>query len=150
MIKIHFGRLEEQIISIGSFFNFEYEKEWNRDKMVQDILADIDKCVYLGEQFEEFYKHDTLGIRRITQMSGGSKNLILMLKKPIFVFRGSSCGENCIPWIERIGSIVDFVMTLEHCMILDPENVKGGILCLNDNEMIKDKEDFLYRFCKFM
>ena len=92
MLKVKFGHIEDEVFSPKSEFEYRYEKEWNKDKMVRDIILDIDKCVYIGEDLEEFYKHDILGVRHISQMSGGAKMLILMLKHPELSYKGSSMG----------------------------------------------------------
>lgn len=148
MLRIHFGDVNNKAFGIEAYFRSQYHSSmlWGNDPFVQKILLEVDKCKHI---IDDIFSHPVLGTRTIGQMSGGSKNLILMYKKPQYImYRGTNCGENCIKLIEEIASIHDFEMSLAYLMKLNPSNITGGIYCINEDRFLKDKEDFLHTYLR--
>lgn len=147
MLRIHFKDLDGQIYGIDGYFNYNHLPEWAEDKLVQDILEDIDKCTYIGDGL---FKHPDLGYRRLTDMSGGSKCLIYMLKRPNLIIRGSSMGENCAKWVEVISDINDVTMSLGYPMPLNPANTKDGIFCINSGKLMLTHDDMFNAIMEYL
>lgn len=139
MLFIKFGADEREIHNIDSYFDNSYEDEWFEDETVKEIVRDIDKTEIVSPHVAI---SPVLGSIPVTSISGGSKALILMLKRPDILHPGDSCGNNCAEWICRIASMHDFTMSLTYPMKF-PEDVTltvldTGRLCHSRPEFIEE------------
>lgn len=53
-----------------------------------------------------------LGLIPVERLSRGVKTLILMEHDSEHIFNASACGDNCAPWILKIGQEKDLVIRL--------------------------------------
>lgn len=139
MLFVKFGADEREIHNIDSYFDNSYEDEWFQDKMVKEIVRDIDKTEIISPYVAV---SPVLGSIPVTSISGGAKVLILMLKRPGILHPGDSCGDNCAGWICRIASMHDITMSLTYPMKF-PEDVTltivdTGRLCRSRAEFIEE------------
>lgn len=138
MLYITFFDNENKAIwDIGSFFNFNYEDEWFDDPLVRQMVLDVDKTEIVSSQCAI---SPVLGQIPITKLSGGVKNLIMMLKEPGYLFRGSSCGDNCAKWIVEISKMHDIHMSLEHLMHFDMD---FDAVCVDNGHEIHSNKDYV-------
>lgn len=124
MLFINFFEDEREIRFTDSYFNNNYQDEWMDDEEVKQIIRDIDSSEVLNPQI---VLSPVLGAIPITQISGGAKAVILMLKMPHLLIHGNSCGDNCAVWIDRIGKKQDIYVHLTYPMRF-PEDVQLTVL----------------------
>ena len=110
MLSIRFGTTKDTIIDVDNYFDFEYEDEWLQDEFVQKMILDVDKSEVLDSGV---IKSPILGLIPPTEISGGVKALILMLKTDEEIW-ATSCGDNCAKWITEIAKQKDITISLEH------------------------------------
>ena len=138
MLNIYIGEMEGQIVSIDTYFNMNCSDDWSEDPTVQAIIKDIDNFDYV---FKNMFKHGVWGYKRLEDISGVSKCLIMFLMRPDLVMRGSNMGDNCFKWIERIASIRDITLSMNYFMRIDPENISSNVLCMNTGKLLKTMDD---------
>ena len=66
MLRIIFGETEGAM-HVPSWFRFNYEEEWFEDPLVAEIMADVDKSYYKGNQFivnDELYSWYVLNLSK--------------------------------------------------------------------------------------
>lgn len=98
MLKVFFGMNWEAISYPDTYFQFNWEAEWFKDPLVQEMVLDIDDSRVLSPYCIE---SPVLGQIPPDMLSGGVKALILMLKVPDIVIDLISCGDNCSKWIAK-------------------------------------------------
>lgn len=101
MLHILFREDDREIRYTDSYFDNNYQDEWMEDEKVKQIIRDIDKSELVDVHI---VLSPVLGAIPVTQISGGAKAVILMLKMPELLVHGNSCGDNCADWIARIGN----------------------------------------------
>ncbi len=107
MIHIRFERLPNTLIYSSDYFDVNYEREWFRDPLVQQIVQDIDHSMVISDSVIDSPVLDLIGPR---DLSNGAKTLILMLKEPEHEFNGTAIGDNCGAWMIRIGKMHDITV----------------------------------------
>ena len=110
MLKIRCGTNDDTITNVDDFFNYEYEDEWFSDDLVQRMILDVDKSKVISEHIID---SPVLGLIPPTQLSGGVKALILMLKTDNEIW-ATACGDNCSKWILEIAKLKELQISLEH------------------------------------
>lgn len=112
MLNIHFGKVQDAYYG-PSWFKVNYEEEWLSDKLVQEMLRDIDKSEYKGGRLID---SEVLGPISPGELSGGVQTLICIYKRPDLIFDATSCGANCAKWLLKIGDAIDVTVMLEYFM----------------------------------
>ena len=79
MLNILFREDESEVRYTDSYFNNNYQDEWLEDTLVKQMIRDIDNSEVLSAQV---VLSPVLGAIPVTQISGGVKAVILMLKRP--------------------------------------------------------------------
>lgn len=139
MLNILFREDEREIRYTDSYFNNNYQDEWLDDELVKQIIKDIDQPDVLNAQI---VISPVLGAIPVTQISGGAKAVILMLKKPNLLIHGNSCGDNCAEWISRIGKMQNIYVHLTYPMHF-PDDVEltvvdTGVKCNSYKEYVEE------------
>ena len=139
MLNILFREDEREIRYTDSYFNNNYQDEWFEDDLVKQIIKDIDLSDVLNAQI---VISPVLGAIPVTQISGGAKAVILMLKKSELLIHGNSCGDNCAEWISRIGKMQDIYVHLTYPMRF-PDDVEltvidTGVTCNSYKEYVEE------------
>ena len=118
MLRIYFGDMPEAIYNTAVYFKNVYRDEWFEDEFAQQMIKAVDRATVLGPRAIESF---ALGVIPPTELSGGTKTLLLMYFEPEKVFNASTCGDNCARWIleiakrhERQGR--DLTVNLHHIM----------------------------------
>lgn len=148
MLYIKFTHDEDYIHGIDSFFNHSYEDEWFEDPIVKQIVKDIDNTEIVSPNLAI---SPVLGPIPPTKISGGSKAVIQMLKRPVIISNitgkqlahpGNSCGDNCASWIYKISKMRDILLHLTYNMKF-PDDVEltiveTGTVCKSREEFVKE------------
>lgn len=115
MLHIYYGELESYnyIFNPDSFFNNTYEDEWITDPFTSEMIREIDGSKVVGPRLID---SPFLGPIPAERPSGGVKTLILMNFDDEHIFNGSACGDNCAPWILRIGNKKELYIRLGYLM----------------------------------
>lgn len=92
MLKIIFGELPEAIYNTDVYFGNTYEDTWVTASFAKDVIKDIDKSEVLSAYC---IQSPILGQITPSQLSGGTKTLLLMYNEPERIFNASTCGDNC-------------------------------------------------------
>lgn len=115
MLQIFFGDMPEAIYNTSLYFNNTYLDKWLMDPFARKIIKSVDKASVLsGKAIDS----KALGVIPVTQLSGGTKTLLLIYNNPEMVFNASTCGDNCAPWILKTASKLkrDITINLHHIM----------------------------------
>lgn len=113
MLHILFREDEREVRYTDSYFNNNFQDEWMEDELVKQIIRDIDGSDLISAQI---VLSPVLGAIPVTQISGGAKAVILMLKMPELLIHGNSCGDNCAEWITKVGKMQDINVHLTYPM----------------------------------
>ena len=135
MLSVHFGVFESEdyVFDPDMYFNNTYEDEWLLDPFVRDVVADVDGSIVVGPRLID---SPFLGPIPPERLSGGVKTLVLMRFDHDHVFNASACGDNCAPWILRIGTEHDLLIRLGYLMDFGPEPF--AIVVANTGEVAHD------------
>lgn len=132
MLNIRFGSTENTITDVDNYFDFEYEDEWLEDPLVKEMILDVDKSEVLDSGV---IKSPVLGLIPPTELSGGVKALILMLKTDEEIW-ATACGDNCSKWITKIAEMKELTISLEH--FLDFGNNNFSFRDVNTGEVYEN------------
>ncbi len=101
---------------VPSWFRFNYEEEWFEDPLVAEIMADVDKSYYKGNQL---IINDEMGPIPPERLSEGVQTLICIYKMPDLMYNATKCGENCAKWLVEIGRREDVTVNLRYYLPFD-------------------------------
>ena len=115
MLRIYYGDLETDnyIFNPDVFFNNSYEDAWITEPISKQMIKDIDGSDVVGPRLID---SPYLGSIPAERLSGGVKTLILVNFDRDHVFNASACGDNCAPWILKIGREKDLTIRLGYLM----------------------------------
>ena len=115
MLNIHFGDLKEEIYNTSMYFDHTYLDRWFEDELAKKIIKSVDKAVVIGPRAVD---SKALGVIPVTQLSGGTKTLLLVQNDREHVFNASTCGDNCAKWFLKIAEKCsdDVTINLHHIM----------------------------------
>ncbi len=140
MLKIIFGEIENAVYHPPTYFDNQYEDAWITDPLSVAMIRDIDQSEVIGAHLIE---SPVLGAISPKEISGGVKTMILMAFDDTGrIFNASLCGDNCAPWIVKIGAEKDLTINLHH--VLD-FSLAGSFdaLMLNTNRMVHGYREYL-------
>ena len=135
MLKYTFYEPEDIIRTIDGYFDHNYEDAWLEDPFVKQMVKDIDNTTVLSPTAAE---SPIFGVMPITQLSGGVKALILMLKTDLVIWT-PACGDNCTDYMIKIGTMRDCVLYVGHYLGFSHDFTA---LCLDTNEVTHTVKDF--------
>ena len=115
MLRIIYGMVQNAIYNTSQYFNNTYLDCWIMDDFARKIIKGIDRAEVLSAQAVDSH---ALGVIPVTQLSGGTKTLLLILNEPDKLFNASTCGDNCAPFILQIARRLnrDVTINLHHVM----------------------------------
>lgn len=140
MLKIQYGNMPQAIYNTSVYFNNSYLDNWITNPLAKKIINDIEKGKVLSPQAIDT---KALGVIPVTQISGGTKTLLLMLNEPSKVYNASTCGNNCAKYILEIAKQLnqDLIINLHHLM--DFGNGKFEIQILNSGIIVHDMKELV-------
>ncbi|MBO6127642.1 MAG: DUF4869 domain-containing protein [Pseudobutyrivibrio sp.] len=137
MLSIYFGE-KDNVMHGPSWFKFNYNPEWFKDDLVQQMIEDIDKSKVVSDQL---IQSEVLGPIPPERLSGGVQTLISAYGRPDLVFNATSCGENCAKWLLKIGEVKDITVNLRYFMPFnDMEPFK--IKILNNDTIVTNMDEY--------
>lgn len=137
MLSIYFGE-KDNVMHGPSWFKFNYNPEWFKDELVQQMIEDIDKSKVVSDQL---IQSEVLGPIPPERLSGGVQTLISAYGRPDLVFNATSCGENCAKWLLKIGEVKDITVNLRYFMPFnDMEPFK--IRILNNDIIVTNMDEY--------
>jgi hypothetical protein len=145
MLSIYFGE-KDNVMHGPSWFKFNYNPEWFKDELVQQMIEDIDKSKVVSDQL---IQSEVLGPIPPERLSGGVQTLISAYGRPDLVFNATSCGENCAKWLLKIGEVKDITVNLRYFMPfndMEPFKIKilnNDIIVTNMNEYTDVALDYI-------
>ena len=130
MLSIYYGEIESEkyIFNPDVFFNNSYEDEWITDPLSVQMIKDIDASDVVGPRLID---SPFLGAIPTERLSGSVKTLILMKFDSDHIFNASACGDNCAPWILKIGQEKDLTIRLGYLMNFGKESFDIEIVNLH-------------------
>ena len=135
------------IYNTSVYFNNTYLDNWLLNPLSREIIKKIDKAEVLSPQA---INSKALGVIPVTQLSGGTKTLLLMLNEPDKIYNASTCGNNCAKYILKIADSLkkDITINLHHLMDFGSGNfeiqiVNSGLIVHNMKELILNSLDFI-------
>ncbi len=137
MLSIYFGE-KEHVMHGPTWFKFNYNPEWFKDALVQQMIEDVDKSKVIGG---ELIQSNVLGPIPPERLSGGVQTLISAYGRPDLVFNATSCGENCAKWLLKIGEIKDITVNLRYFMPfrdMEPFEIK----ILNNDTIVRNMDEY--------
>ena len=147
MLQIMYGNMPDAIYNTSVYFNNSYLDSWITTPLAKEIIKKIDKAEVLGPQA---VNSKALGVIPITQISGGTKTLLLMLNEPEKIFNASTCGNNCAKYILKIADSLnkDITINLHHLMdfgngTFEIKILNSGIVVHNMKELVLSSLDFI-------
>lgn len=123
---------------VDNYFNLNYDDAWLADPFVQEMILDVDGSRVINN---EVIDSPVLGMISPTELSGGVKALILMLKENRVVW-ATACGDNCAKWIIEISKKKDITICLSHIMEFPFD---FSAICIDNDAVINTIDD--YRGC---
>lgn len=116
MLKIMCGDEPKYMLNTATtLFDLENKNDWFDDPLVKEMILDIDKTEHIGDKV---FKSPVLGTITSTDLSGGVKGLILILKskqlKNYSAMRSSIFGDNCVKWLIKLSYLKDFTIYMSH------------------------------------
>lgn len=135
MLKYTFYRPDDMIHNVDNYFDNMYEDEWMADPFVREMVLAVDNTEIVSSTAAN---SPIFGIMPISQLSGGVKALILLLKqdRPIW---GPACGDNCTEFMIRIGEMRDCTLYVGNYMQF-PRDFDA--LCIDVNEVTHTAQEF--------
>ena len=129
MLRIYYGDLEAEnyIFNPDVFFNNTYEDEWITDPVSKQMIKDIDGSEVVGPRLID---SPFLGPIPAERLSGSVKALMLMNHDRNHIFNASACGDDCAPWILRMGREKDLTIRLGYLMNFGEEKFEIEIVNL--------------------
>lgn len=113
MLTVSIDYQDKLISNPGSTLRSMQQESWFQDSLAQEWIKTIDKM----DVIQGFVLRDRWGqIVPPDYLSNGSKSLLLMKFQDKYPVYATRCGDNCIPFIERIANEKDIHVVLHHCM----------------------------------
>lgn len=137
MLMYTFYKPEDMIFDVDSYFDHNYEDEWLEDPLVIQMIQTIDKSTVLSSTAVE---SPIFGVMPLTNISGGVKALILLLKqdRPIY---SPACGDNCTEYMIQIGELRDCLIYVGHYLQF-PRDFTAK--CIDNGKIVNTFEEFNY------
>lgn len=138
MLKVFFGEKDNVIYNTSVFFKNQYQKEWILSPNGIAMIKDVDSSTVLGSGAID---SPVMGVISPERLSGGVKTLILIDNIPDKIFNASNCGDNCAPWLLRLGKEKDITINLRH--ILDFGDGDFEVFILNTDTMVHNMDELV-------
>lgn len=140
MLSIFFGDFNEAnyIHNPKAYFDSSREDAWLECAWVKRMVADIDRSELVSPHL---VISPVLGAISPDRLSGGAKTLILIAHDERHVFNASVCGDNCAPWLLRIGMEQDVLIRLSHLMHFAEEPYE--IRIANTGEVVHTQKELV-------
>lgn len=141
-MDLYFGHLDNETYYVDTLFKASYDESWFSSKLACDIMHDIDRvfevkdcALHIIDMFTEKPKWISP-----SDLSSGTKALLIMLNTDTEFICLTRCGENCAKWVAEIAKIKPLKCTLSYLM---PFEVDIPMHILNDDTYIETYDEYL-------
>ena len=145
MLSIYYGEMTDAIYNTSIYFKNVFRNEWLEDPVIVQMIKAVDDSEVLGNGA---IKSPVLGVIAPNTLSGGVKTLILIHKEPGKIFNASNCGDNCAPWLLKLGAEKDITVNLRHLM--DFGDGRYQIRVLNEDTIVHDRRELVLAAGKYV
>ena len=136
--------MPEAIYNTEIYFKNRYQEEWIRDDFAKRVIKGIDRSEVLDSHL---IRSPVLGLIPPTQLSGGTKTLLLIKNCPQIVFNASNCCDKCARYILELSLNREITINLRHIMHF-PKAMKARVL--NEDAMVDSMEQLLLIAAKYV
>ena len=145
MLHIFYRPMDGVVLKPSVYFKNTYQPEWLTEPFAKEMIRDVDQSEVVGPQL---IQSPVLGPIPPERLSGGVKTLILIWQVPEKVFNASNCGDNCAPWLLKMGRARDITINLRHLMEFgdepfDIEILNTGTIVHTMRELVPIAGDFV-------
>ena len=145
MLHIFYGPMDGVVLKPSIYFKNTYQPEWLMEPFAKAMIRDVDRSEVVGPQL---IQSPVLGPIPPERLSGGVKTLILIWQVPEKVFNASNCGDNCAPWLLKMGKERDVTINLRHLMEFgdapfEIEILNAGTIVHTMRELVPIAGDFI-------
>lgn len=145
MLHIFYGPMDGVVLKPSIYFKNTYQPEWLMEPFAKAMIRDVDRSEVVGPQL---IQSPVLGPIPPERLSGGVKTLILIWQVPEKVFNASNCGDNCAPWLLKMGKERDITINLRHLMEFgdapfEIEILNAGTIVHTMRELVPIAGDFI-------
>lgn len=145
MLSIHYGDMDSIIYNTAVYFANTYEDYWLDDPFARRMVKSVDKANVISNRLIDT---KVLGLVSPSELSGGLKTLLLVYNEPDKIFNASTCGDNCAPWLLRIGKKLDVTINLYHMMDFGEKPFE--IRVTNDGSIVHSMEELVLVAGRFL
>lgn len=145
MLKIDWGLHDDTLIYVDDEFDGTgHDMEWFKDSFVQEMIRDIDNCIYNPTTEKFIDLNVTENKFSVNELSTGSKLLILLYKWDYDEIRvyGTLFGDNCTPWLLKIAESRDIIIDLKHFLNFPEDKFKA--FSIYENREYFDYRDYCH------
>ena len=141
---------DENVLRMAAeYFNLCNEPSWFQDKIIADMIADVDKSRLEGLRVVS----PVLGDISVRDLSGGCKTLICMYNMEGAKILSHELGDNCFKWVLKMAEKKDVTLVYSSIFIIPDECLPYQIRIVNDGSIVQNHEGFLekkFEFCDYL
>lgn len=101
----------DKVSDIDSYFDMEFEDNWFDNQFAKDVIKGIDNSIHVEGSF---IRSPILGAISPRDLSTGCKGVLLLQNVDNILVNGDRFGDNCFPWLSKLGEIKDINITIHH------------------------------------
>lgn len=141
-IIVELGPVEGVIDSPSAYFDANYEVSWLNNPLAKEIIKGIDKSTHIKDAYIE---SPVLGAIPPTMLSGGCKGCLILLNEPDAIVCGEFFGDNCFPWLSRIGKEMDITITMHHFLnVFSKTDFPMTARVVNNGKIVHSADEFSF------
>lgn len=135
------------------WFKKDFKPDWFDDDLVREMIEKVDKNTFRrydkgeGAWNSNYIMYGFIGYVDPSRLSTGVKSLILIHKTERLI-KSKSLGDNCIPWLIKLGDIEDITVEFDGIRTIDINSSKTGVKLLETNKVYNNSKDFAYDMLK--
>lgn len=149
MLTIYLGKdylfMNGKVNNVSAYFDEVYEPSWFTSEFSKKIVNQIDNVTYFGSG--DVFISEKYGAMSATELSSGSKALLILLNEDDTLVSGDRMGDNCVPLLLELAKMKDIKITLCHLMEF-PDDFE--FYCIPYNKIINTKEDYVKAWLEVM
>jgi len=135
-IIVELEPVEDKIAYVSDYFDDSYDASWFESDLAKEVIRGIDKSEYIDG---ECIKSPVLGMIPPSYLSTGCKGCLILLNQPDVIVSGERFGDNCFPWLSKIGEQMDITITMHHYLMDFDMPIRA--LVLNNNQVVSTAEE---------
>ena len=147
MLRIFFGERDNRIDVPSVYFNNTYDGEWIVSDFGRNVIKDIDESEVVSANVICNKFGDTFSPK---ELSAGVKTLLLLKYKNKNYYNASNCGDNCVPWIIRLGKEQDINIVLYHMMDFSDYDFEAKVMNSSKAKYVNNMMEYMEEASKYL